>query len=244
MKLSVVLPVYNEAGNIAKLISAINSQEELRRFPKEFIIIDDNSPDGTAGEVKKIIKKKLPVKLIVRKNQHGLATAILTGLKQVKGEILVIMDTDFNHRPEDIHRLLEPIIKNQADLVIGSRYIPGGGMHQTEAGRIQYLLSKWGNYFVNRWWLKLPVHESLSGFVAVKKSVFDKLPLNKIFSGYGEYCIRLLYYCHRQGCKLREVPVMYGLRHYGVSKSSLKRMVYYYAKTALELKFTSSKRRV
>ena len=237
MKLSVILPTYNESGNIAKLISAINNQEDLTRYKKEFIVIDDNSPDGTANEVKKLCQKNFPVKLIIRKKEKGLATAILSGIRQATGEIIVLMDTDFNHRPKDIIRLLEPIKKQQADLVIGSRYIPGGGMHQTEASRWQYVLSKWGNYFVNRIWLNLPVHESLSGFIVVKRAVLNKLPVKSIFRGYGEYCIRLLYYACRKGFKIKEVPVMYGLRKYGVSKSSLKRMVYFYAKTALELKF-------
>ena len=126
-------------------------------------------------------------------------------------------------------------------MVIGSRYIPGGGMHGTEASQLQYWLSRWGNYFVNRIWLGLPVHESLSGFLAVKRAVLDKLPLESIFQGYGEYCIRLLYYCYRHKFRVKEVPVMYGLRQYGVSKSSLKRMVYFYLKTALELKLILSK---
>lgn len=201
-------------------------------------MVDDSSPDGTADEVKKLIAKKLPVKLIIRKKVHGLASAILTGIYQAKGEIIVLMDTDFNHRPEDIPRLIKPIVLKRADLVIGSRYIPGCGMHASEASRWQYYLSRWGNYVVNRVWLNLPVHESLSGFVAVRKSVLDKLPLDKIFYGYGEYCIRLLNYCQKNKFVLQEIPVMYGLRKYGVSKSSLKRMVYFYAKTAWELKFT------
>ncbi|MBU1323259.1 glycosyltransferase [Patescibacteria group bacterium] len=237
MKLSFILPTFNEAGNIGKLINAINNQEELSRHKKEFIVIDDDSPDGTSREVKKLITKRYPVSLIVRKKTHGLAGAILAGIRKATGDVVVLMDTDFNHRPEDIARLLEPINKKQADLIIGSRYIPGGGMHLTEASRWQYWLSKWGNYFVNRWWLNLPVHESLSGFVAVKRDALDCLDLAKIFYGYGEYCIRLLSYCHRFGFMIKEVPVMYGLRQYGVSKSSLKRMVYYYLKTALELKF-------
>ena len=243
MTLSIILPTYNEAGNIGKLILAISNQEELKRQRLEFIVVDDDSPDGTAKAVDRLIRKKLPVKLFVRKKIHGLAGAILTGILEAKSEVIVLMDTDFNHRPEDIAKLIEPIIKKQADLVIGSRYIPGGGMHPTEASRWQYFLSKWGNYFVNRWWLNLPVHESLSGFVVVKRTVLDKLNLKKIFSGYGEYCIRLLYHCHCLGFRLAERPVMYGLRQYGVSKSSLKRMVYFYLKTALGLKFTSSRAR-
>lgn len=238
MKLSIILPTYNEVGNIAKLIRKICLQEELKKFNLEFVVIDDNSQDNTQEIVNKLIAKKLPIKLIIRKKERGLATAILTGLEQVKGDYIVIMDTDFNHRPEDISRLLDPIIQKQVDLVIGSRYIPGGGMHITEASRWQYWLSKWGNRLVNRWLLNLPVYESLSGFLAVKKTVLDKLPLKKIFTGYGEYCIRLLFYCNSMKYKIKEIPVMYGLRQYGISKSSLKRMVYFYLKTALELKFT------
>ncbi len=238
MKLSIILPTYNEAGNIGKLIMQIEAQEELRHFRREYVVTDDNSEDETRTVVEKLIKKGLPVKLIVRQKQKGLAGAILAGIQETKGEIIVLMDTDFNHRPEDIARLLEPILKKQADLVIGSRYIPGGGMHVTEASRLQYWLSKWGNYFINRWWLKLPVHESLSGFLAVRRSALRQLPLQSIFRGYGEYCIRLLYYSYRWGFRLKEVPVIYGLRRYGASKSSLKRMIYYYLKTAWELKFT------
>lgn len=236
MRLAIILPTYNEAGNIKNLIETIIAQEELKKLKKEFIVIDDDSPDATAGEVQKLIKKKYPISLTVRKKTHGLASAILTGIRQAKGDAVVLMDTDFNHRPEDIARLLEPIIKKQADLVIGSRYVPGGGMHMSEASRWQYFLSKWGNFFVNRWWLNLPVHESLSGFVVIRQTVLKKLNLKKIFRGYGEYCIRLLFETHRLDFIISEIPVMYGLRQYGVSKSSLKRMVYFYLKTALELK--------
>src|SRR3989344_8927970 len=198
-RLSFILPTYNEAGNIGKLIEAITNNDDLKSYPKEFIVVDDDSPDGTAVEVRKLIKKQCPVKFIIRKKTYGLASAILTGIGQSRGEIMVLMDTDFNPRPEDIIRLLEPIIKNQADLVIGSRYISGGGMHITEASQGQYWLSKWGNYFINRWVFRLPIHESLSGFVVVKRAVLDKLNLKKIFYGYGEYCIRLLFYSHRLG---------------------------------------------
>ena len=124
MKISVILPTYNEAGNIGALIK---ETANLIKKRIEFIVVDDNSPDGTADEVKKLIAKKLPVKLVVRKKVHGLASAIITGIRQAGGDIVVLMDTDFNHRPEDISRLVKPIIIKQADLVIGSRYIPGGG---------------------------------------------------------------------------------------------------------------------
>lgn len=236
--ISVILPTYNEAGNIVRLVEAIETSGDLRRYHKEYLIIDDSSPDGTAAAARKLAQVRPAVHLTVRRGPHDLAGAIAVGIRQARGNIIVLMDTDFNHRPEDISRLLVPILKNKADLAIGSRYIPGGGMHLTEASRWQYWLSRWGNYFINQWLLKLPLHESLSGFVVVKKAVLDQLSLTKIFYGYGEYCIRLLYFSHRLGFRLAEVPVMYGRRQYGVSKSSVKRMTYFYLKTVWELLFT------
>jgi dolichol-phosphate mannosyltransferase len=243
MKVSIILPTFNEAGNIAKLIKTVKSQPRLTQLALEFVVIDDDSPDGTAKMVSSLGKKYL-VKLIVRKKQRGLATAILAGIKKSTGEIVVLMDTDFNHQPKDIAKLIKPIIGNQADLVIGSRYIAGGGMHKAEAGKLQFLGSRYGNLVVNRVILGLPVHESLSGFVALRKKVLTKLPLKLIFQGYGDYCIRLLYLAHKKGFKLAEVPVVYGKRQYGESKSHLLAMFVNYFKTALELKLTTSRRSV
>lgn len=235
--LSFILPTYNEAGNIGKLVEAIIDNDDLKSQEKEFIIVDDDSPDGTATEVQRLIKKHYPVKFITRKKTHGLASAILAGIGKSRGTIVVLMDTDFNHRPEDIIRLLLPIGQNRADLVIGSRYIPGGGMHITEASQWQYWLSKWGNFIVNRLIFNFPVHESLSGFIVIKRHILSALNLKQIFYGYGEYCIRLIYYCHEKGLKIKEVPVMYGFRQYGVSKSNLLKMIVNYLTTALKLRF-------
>lgn len=239
MKVSLILPTYNEAGNITKLIKAIHTQPGLKSYQLEFIVVDDNSPDNTAAEVKKLTKK-LPIKLFVRKNARGLATAILLGLKKATGQAIVLMDADFNHQPKDIAQLLQPIKQDKADLVIGSRYISGGGMHITEANKIQFFLSKWGNYFVNRILLNLPIHESLSGFVAFQKKTLKNLSLNAIFQGYGDYCIRLLYSIHQAGFRLTEIPVIYGKRQYGQSKSNLFKMMIDYLKTAISLKLNLS----
>ena len=118
-----------------------------------------------------------------------------------------------------------------ADLVVGSRYIPGG-MHVSEANNLQYWLSKWGNFIVNRLIFNFPVHESLSGFLVVRRKILTSLNLNRIFYGYGEFCIRLIYYCHEKGLKIKEVPVMYGFRQYGVSKSNLFEMIVNYLITS------------
>lgn len=235
IKASIILPTYNEAGNIVKLISTIANQPNLKPFQLEFIVIDDDSPDGTAEQVKNLTDRR--IKLIVRKNQRGLATAILKGIKNSTGDIILLMDADFNHRPEDIYKLITPIVKNQADLVIGSRYVKGGGMHLTEANKLQFFLSKYGNFFVNRILLGLPVHESLSGFLAIKKPILNKINLNQIFYGYGDYCIRLLYKVFKKNSRIIEVPIIYGQRQYGQSKSKIFKMFISYLKTAINLKY-------
>jgi len=234
---SIILPTYNEAGNIDKLIKALLKQ--LKSFNKvEIVVVDDDSPDNTSKVVQKLISQKLPIKLFTRKNTRGLATAILLGIKKSSGKLIVLMDTDFNHQPKDVPKLLKPIIDNQADLVIGSRYIKGGGMHVSEAGMLQFLASKYGNCFTNRILLGLPVHESLSGFLAFDKKVLKKLNLNEIFKGYGEYCISLLYKVFKQDFKLTEIPVVYAKRQYGQSKSKLFKMMIDYFITALKLKIS------
>lgn len=237
-KISIILPTFNEAGNILPLIKSILTQLRRRRLTAEIVIVDDDSPDHTAAAVKKLRRRN--IKLYIRKHQRGLATAILYGLRHSNGNIIVFMDTDFNHQPKDIPRLIKPLLTGTADIVIGSRYMKGGGMHMSEAGTLQFLSSKLGNFFVNKILLDLPVKESLSGFVVIKRKTLTKLNLASIFQGYGDYCIRLLYHAYRQGYRLTEIPVVYGKRRYGQSKSNLIKMFMDYSKTALDLKFNKS----
>ena len=181
--ISIILPTYNEAGNIVKLINAIVVEVKKLNLKPEIIVVDDNSPDNTHKVVKNLDNSA--VKLLVRKNKRGLATAILHGLKKSTGDYIVLMDTDFNHQPKDIKRLLKPLLNQKADLVIGSRYIKGGGMHITEAGAFQFLASKYGSLLVSQVLLNLPVKESLSGFLVFNKKILKNLNLTQIFSGYG-----------------------------------------------------------
>lgn len=236
-KISIILPTYNEAGNIVKLIKDISNQTGLKNYQLEFIVVDDNSPDGTANQVKNLADNR--VKLFVRKKERGLATAILLGIKKSSGQVIVLMDTDFNHQPKDIVHLITPLKLNQADLVIGSRYVKGGGMHISEAGTIQFLGSKFGNLLVNKIILRSSLKESLSGFLAFKKKILKGFNLTQIFQGYGDYCIRLLYFANKERFKLAEIPVVYGKRQYGISKSNLIKMFFNYFKTALSLRFIS-----
>jgi len=242
LSLSIILPTFNEAGNIGQLIKTIYRQSGLKDYQLEIVVVDDNSPDGTAAAARRL-SRSYPVKVIVRIKQRGLATAILAGIRHARGRIIVLMDTDFNHQPKDIIRLVNPIASGRSDLVIGSRYIAGGGMPLSEAGPIQFLGSKWGNWAVNKLILNLPVSESLSGFVAIRSKVLRLVPIKSIFQGYGDYCMRLLYHVHREGLKINEVAVVYGKRRYGVSKSQLLSMFFGYFKTALSLRLFPSRPR-
>ena len=235
--LSVILPTYCEAGNIDLLIKALLQYLQPLKLNLEIIVVDDNSPDGTAIKVKQLIKDNFPVRLFIRTKERGLATAIKLGINRSSGDILVLMDSDFNHQPQDVAKLLQPLLQSQADLVIGSRYIKGGGMHVTEANFLQFFFSKLGNFFINRVLFRLPVHESLSGFVAFKRTLIKSLNQPLIFQGYGDYCLRLLYSVYRQGFIIKEVSVVYGRRRWGKSKTRLFKIFVDYLITSLQLRY-------
>lgn len=195
--------------------------------------MDDNSPDGTADLVRKSFSSQPEVLLILRKTERGLATAIATGIEQSQAEVIVIMDTDFNHHPKDLPKLLKQF--SEADMVIGSRYISGGGM---KTSRLRY----WGSWVFNifiRGVLGSPIKDNLSGFLVIKKAVISRLKTYRIFYGYGDYCIRLIHYARKAGFVIREVPVVYEFRLGGESKTHFVKYLKDYIKATLALRFGS-----
>lgn len=196
--------------------------------------MDDNSPDGTADLVRKSFSSRPEVLLVLRKAERGLATAIAAGIEQSRTDIIVIMDTDFNHHPKDLPRLLGQL--PGADMVIGSRYISGGGM---KTSRLRYLGSWLFNVFI-RGVLGSPIKDNLSGFLVLKKEVVARLKQHRIFYGYGDYCIRLIHQARKAGFILREVPVVYEFRLGGESKTHFVKYLKDYIKATLALRFGSS----
>lgn len=228
--LSVILPTYNEAGNIVRLIRKIS--DVLRRLPYrvEIIVVDDNSPDGTARLIEKHFSGRSLVRVIIRRSERGLASAIHEGIQQSHGSIIAVMDTDFNHDPQVLATMLK--LPKDRHLLIGSRYIAGGGMEN----RARY----WGSYLFNvflRFILGIPTHDSLSGFFMILRKDLMRLPLRDIFYGFGEYFIRLIYYARNTGYTLKETPVYYPNRVWGQSKSRLLSMLLSYGYAALKLRF-------
>jgi len=231
MKISIILPTFNERDNIIDLIIKIQKNLDNDQWDYEILVVDDNSPDGTASAVQDYRDKHgSEILCLVRKEERGLASAIKYGIQTAQGDIVVVMDTDFNHDPKMIPQMIKFL--EYYDLVIGSRFVVGGGMEE----RQRYYYSLLYNLFV-RSILRLQVQDNLSGFFATRKEMIMCLNVDYIFRGYGEYFIRLLYLAHRKRYKILEVPVFYILRRHGQSKSSFFSMLVEYTKCVLDLRF-------
>lgn len=229
MDISVILPTYCESGNIRLLIEAIEDNLAPSGGEIEIIVVDDASPDGTAEVVRSI--PPLPgfhLQCLVRPQERGLASAIKYGIEHCSGERVLVMDTDFNHSPDNLRLMAEGL--DQFDLVIGSRFVKGGGMEDN----FRYFCSLIFNLFI-RAVLWSPVNDSLSGFFAMKRTTLQVFDLEYIFRGYGEYFIRLVFLTRRAGLKVEEIPVFYTLRRSGESKSHFGSMISDYTRTALAL---------
>jgi dolichol-phosphate mannosyltransferase len=209
--LSIVLPTYNERGHIRTLLVAIAGVLDQAQVHFEVLVVDDASPDGTAAEATAVPDPR--VRVLVRQRDRGLATALRHGIEHSRGRALLLMDADFNHQPADIPRLYSTL--QAADIVVGSRFLPRGGM-QGPAWRY------WSSWLVNamiRAASGSRVRDNTSGFLCLKRDVMAGLDADAIFVGYGDYCIRVLHACQRRGLHIVEVPVMYGHRGSGGSKT-------------------------
>ena len=237
MNLSIILPTYNERESINSLISEIYALLVSHQYTFEIVVVDDNSPDGTFAEVLKHWKGNPSVRLLLREDEKGLATAILHGIKHSTGEKVIVMDTDFNHPPKLIPLLVK--ITDYFEIASCSRYVIGGGM---ETSRFRYLGSKLFNKFIH-YTLKMQTTDNLSGYYCFRREVLDGLPLERIFFGYGDYFIRFLYTMQRLKHPIIEIPVVYEDRLGGLSKTNLKSELLHYFRSVHNIRFGSLKLR-
>lgn len=235
IKASVILPTYDEAGNIIELVEELRKNFSKSKITNEIIVVDDDSPDQTGILARKYFSKVPRVRVVIRKREKGLATAIRRGIETAVGEIIVVMDTDFNHSPRLVPRLVKKCEK--FDIAVGSRFVKGGGM----ANKTRELLSRIYNIFLIKPLMGSPVKDNLCGFYAVKFNRLNGLDFNKIFFGYGDYFIRLIYYAKKKGFTFVELPSFYKERTYGVSKSRFVQMFADYFLTALKLRIENDK---
>lgn len=216
MKVSIVIPTYNERENIPILVERL--AKALRDYDYEIIIVDDNSPDGTA-EVARELSEKYPIRVFVREKKLGLGTAVLYGFSKAQGDVFVVMDADLQHPPEIIPKLLEKI--KTADIAIASRYVKGGqakglsGMRKVISHGARFL----SYLFIPR---TLKVKDPMSGFFAVKKEVVENVKMRGI--GY-KILVEIL--AKGKWKKVAEVPFVFEPRKYGASKLSKKEITNY-----------------
>ena len=231
MKVSVILPTYNEAGNIVGLV-----EEIIANFPPdvepEILIVDDDSPDKTCEVAKNAFAANPNVRVLLRTQDRGFAKSIRAGIEQATGELVIVMDTDFTHDPVEIPRMLH--IARIYDIVSGSRFCAGGNMQD----RKHYLASLAYNWLL-RALLHTQLQDNLGGYFVMKRDRILSLPLDQIFYGYGEYFFRLLYFAQRRGLKVIEIPAIYRVRTYGSSKSNFLRMLFSYSRAAILLRISS-----
>ena len=211
----VIIPMYNECENAAASIDAVMGLQT--QF--DILVIDDNSPDGTAAIVKeKMAQYPGRVDLIERSGKLGLGTAYITGFKHcvAKGyDYICEMDADFSHNPADLERLRSAAITQEADVVVGSRYVTGVNVVNWPMGRI--LMSFYASKYVQLI-TRLPIHDTTAGFVCYRRRVLEALPLDKIkFKGYA-FQIEMKFTAYKYGFKVVEVPIIFVNRVLGTSK--------------------------
>lgn len=221
MKVVIILPTYNEKGNIGILIDNIEKVvEKLKKYSFAILVVDDSSPDQTAAVVKELQKKYVNLYLVLNKRKVGLGQAIIKGmdyaLSNLDGEILLQMDADLSHDPKKIPEFLKKIDEG-ADFIVGSRYVKGGEIPQNW-GLHRKIFSKVGNLFVRSILGIFWVHEWTSGFRAVKRKFFELARSELLdFSGYT-FQVAFLHKSLKNRAKIAEVPIVFSERYYGRSK--------------------------
>ena len=229
--ISIVIPTYNEKDNIIKLIESIKKIGKQKKLKYEIIVVDDSSPDGTGLLVRKIYKNNRSIRCFIRHSHRGLAQSILYGISNAKGKIIIGMDADFNHPPVYVDKLVDALKAKKGKLIIASRFVKGGSMH----GFLRPFGSKIVNYLL-RYFFRFPLYDNLSGYYAIYLSDLKKMGLQNIYSGYGEYHMRLVWFAHYlHGYSIFELPAKCGKRYRGVSKSDLLGMLVGYFHEAWKL---------
>ena len=229
MKIVVIIPTHNEAGHIGELIDELGDEfKKIDKHQLSILVVDGNSSDGTADAVKEKMRIYKNLHLLEEKKKAGLGSAYVRGMKyaieKLNADALIEFDGDGQHNPKDIKRLIAEF-DNGYDYVIGSRYVPGGSVPK-EWGWHRKSLSKYGSLFI-RWALWLPTYDNTSGFKLSRvKGFSDKLPLEEwqLISKRHAYKIHFLYKMIKSKAITKEIPIQFGLRMGGDSKSSMEDM--------------------
>lgn len=213
----IIIPTYNEAHNIGKMIDLLLELEQS----VDILIVDDGSPDGTAGIVKKKIQETgNRIHIIERSKKSGLGTAYVAGFKfALANKYLFVceMDADFSHNPTDIPRLINTVKSGEADVAIGSRYCKGISIVNWPLSRL--ILSYCANLYA-RFITGLPIKDTTAGFKCIRRKVLETLDLDKISSNGYAFQIEIHFRAWKAGFRLKEVSIIFREREEGISKMS------------------------
>lgn len=214
MRTIIVIPTYNESDNIQALVEEILAL----RGDIQIVIVDDNSPDGTGEVIERLAQTYPAVHAIHRPAKLGLGTAYIAGFRRgfaLGADRLMTMDADFSHHPSYIPQMIEA--SRTYDVVIGSRYVDGGGIRNWSLAR--RLLSRTANTCA-RLALSLHVRDCTAGFRCYRREVLESIDLDHIFSDGYSFLIETAYKCQKQGYRISEVPIIFEDRRQGESKIS------------------------
>ena len=219
MKIIIVVPTYNEAENIEKLT------ESLLHLPfKEphLIIVDDASPDGTGILADKLaVKHAQQMTVMHRSGKFGLGTAYAKGFQKaldMGADVIVQMDADFSHSPEYIPDMVKQL--QQYDVVVGSRYVPGGRVDERWSWW-RYLLSWWANQAYARIILDIKAKDATAGFKTYRRSVLEAINFSQVVSNGYVFQVEMAYLCQKMGFSILEMPIYFEDRRIGKSKMSV-----------------------
>ena len=216
MKTIVVIPTYDEKDNVRKMVDAVLSTSSLIPHPSslELLFVDDNSPDGTGEVIEEMMKSEPRIHCLHREKKEGLGRAYVAGFKtaiELGAERIVQMDCDFSHDPKDLPRL----IAEDADLVIGSRYVKGGDTPGWPFKR--RLISRAGGIFI-RTVTGMPLRDPTGGFKCWKASTLRKIDFETVGSKGYSFQLEMNHRTWKAGCSIREIPIVFTDRVAGYSK--------------------------
>ncbi|NUN69936.1 MAG: polyprenol monophosphomannose synthase [Bacteroidetes bacterium] len=218
-KALVIIPTYNESQNAENIITEVLQQSEM----VEVLIVDDNSPDGTAAIVQRMMETNPRIHLLQRERKMGLGTAYVAGFKyaiQHQFDFIFEMDADFSHNPKEIPVMLGKM--DQCDVVIGSRYIKGVNVVNWPMKRL--ILSYSANIYT-RIITGMPVYDATAGFKCYKRKVLESINLDGLRSNGYAFQIETNFMAWRKGFTIKEIPIVFVDRRVGVSKMN-KKIVY------------------
>lgn len=221
-KFTVVLPTYNEIGNLKNMVDALFA---LNMPDFYLLVVDDNSPDGTGQLADELASASNGhIRVLHRQEKNGLGPAYIAGFKQAiadGADYILQMDADFSHQPKYIPQMLDKLTSENADVVLASRYVKGGSVDQSW-GLYRKLLSWWANRIYVPAILGLPVRDATGGFKLWRKETLIGIDVDRVHSNGYVFQVEMSYLAHRLGYKIAEIPIHFPDRQVGESKMSSK----------------------